>query len=264
MAWWLDIPPNQLNGRPWGVAVLSFIEQQSLYDQWDRTILAVNELGPIAQANVELMKTPLPAFVCPSAPGGTDRIYDGSTDELGFTITWSAAPSDYMVTTGVLGDFAKLAYANHGGPGGDRHGALQVLGPFGDGRDCKIGDIKDGTTHTFLIGERTGGNKIYVGRQEDSTLDDFVEVNGGGWADVLNGEHWLQGSLYSGNPLTSPDGGPCAINCTSLRGSGFHSLHPGGCHFLMADGSVQFVSASTDAYIIAAQITREKGEIVSQ
>jgi prepilin-type processing-associated H-X9-DG protein len=248
------------------VAVLPFIEQQPLYDQWDPTILSVNELGPVAQANIEVMKTPLAVYACPSAPGGVDRVYDGSTDELGFTITWSAAPSDYIVTTGVRGDYAKIAYADYpGGPSGGRHGALQVLGPFGDGRTCRIGDIKDGTTHTFLLAERTGGDQVYLGRSSDQTLTNLlVPVNGGGWGDVLNGEHWLQGSLFKGNPLTSPDGGPCAINCNNIRGWSYHSFHPGGCHFLMGDGSVQFVSATTDAFVIAAQITREKGEVASQ
>lgn len=89
----------------------------------------------------------------------------------------------------------------------------------------------------------------------------FGAANGGGWGDFLNGEHWLSGSLFDGTP--GPDGGPCAINCTNQRGAGFYAFHPAGCQFVMCDGSVKFVAASTQAFVIAAQITRQKGEVFS-
>ena len=41
------------------------------------------------------------------------------------TLTWTAAVSDYIVSTGVRGTFANIAYA--GNPGGNRHGALQPV-----------------------------------------------------------------------------------------------------------------------------------------
>ena len=58
--------------------------------------------------------------------------------------------------------------------------------------------------------------------------------------------------------------GPCGINCTNLRGYGFHAFHPGGCHFLMADASVQFVGETADALAVAGRITREKGEVLPE
>jgi hypothetical protein len=257
MAWWLDTPPLQFNGGVWGLAILPFVEQQSLYDQFDHDVLSADQLSP---ANVVLMQTPLPVYMCPSVPGGADRVYTGDANGAGLPLTWSAAPSDYMVTTGVRGDFADIAYS--GNAGGQRHGALQVLGPFGDGRTGNLASIKDGTSKTFLIAERTGGDQIYLRRTPDGALSQaLIMVNGGGWADLLNGEHWLQGSLHSGNPLTAPDGGPCAINCNNIRGWSYHSFHPGGCHFIMGDASVQFVSETVDAYVLAGRITREKGEI---
>ena len=87
----------------------------------------------------------------------------------------------------------------------------------------------------------------------------LVAVNGGGWGDLLNGEHWLQGSLYTGVPPLQ--GGPCAINCTNLRGYGFHSFHPAGAQFLMVDASVQFVAETAEAFSVAARITAAKGEV---
>lgn len=260
MAWWLSTSPN-LNIGPWGVATLPFLEQKPLYDQIDTRVPAVDQGGPIGQRNVQLIQTKVPVFVCPSAPGGVDRIYNGAISGVpGLpTLTWKAAPSDYIVSTGVRGVFGNVAYS--GNQGGDRHGALQVHGPFGNNRSGRLGDITDGQTTTILIAERTGGDKIYSKYSPVPALAPLVAVNGGGWGDALNGEHWLSGTLHSGLP-TPPQEGPCAINCTNLRGYGFHAFHPGGCHFLMADASVQFASQNAQALYIAGRITREKREVM--
>jgi prepilin-type N-terminal cleavage/methylation domain-containing protein len=260
MAWYLSTSPN-LNIGAWGVATLPFLEQKSIYDQMDLRVPAAEQFGPPGLRNVELIQTPLSTFICPSAPGGGGRIYNGAIAGIpGLpTLTWKAAPSDYCVTTGVRGAFANFAY--NGNQGGQRHGALQVHGPFGDGRRGRLADIIDGQTQTVLIAERTGGDKIYSKLGEVPALAPYAAVNGGGWGDALNGEHWLSGTLHSGLPVP-PQEGPCAINCTNLRGYGLHSFHPGGCHFLMADASVQFVSQTASALIVAGRITREKREVL--
>ena len=82
-------------------------------------------------------------------------------------------------------------------------------------------------------------------------------LNGGGWGDILNGEHWVAGSLWD-DPVME---GPYVINRTNVNGRGYHSFHPGGCHFLIADGTVKFLSQDTDAYVVASMITRGKGEL---
>jgi prepilin-type processing-associated H-X9-DG protein len=73
---------------------------------------------------------------------------------------------------------------------------------------------------------------------------------------------WMRGSQYDGTNPT--DGGPCPINCTNVRSDGFHSFHDGGCHFLMADGSVRFINANINAFTMASLITKAKGEVVGE
>lgn len=213
--------------------------------------------------NVAVIATPLAMFVCPSVPGGLDRVYDGGVPAGALpglaAVTWRAAPSDYCVTSGVRETYAAAAYANFPGDSGNRHGALRQT-TFQEPQTSKMSSIRDGTTHTFLLGERTGGDRVYSGRQEMSVPAEVIAAQGGGWGDPLNGDHWLQGSVR--NPTFPAAEGTCAINCTNLRASGFHSFHPGGCHFLMVDGSVQFLAESITPFALAARITREKGEIV--
>jgi len=268
MAYMIDL--SNFNLQTWSVLVLPFLEQTAISDRWNYGVPCFNEAGMFGfpadklAVNLEAAKTPLPVFVCPSAPHSNPLIYNGGlpANSQGpgippVTMTWTMAASDYCVSTGVRGTYANLAYA--GNAGGARHGALQpVAEPISDSRDSRISNIKDGTSHTILIGERVGGADIY---QLRNTVDlgPYGGANGGGWADFLNGEHWLAGALYDGTLGT--DGGPCAINCTNLRSAGFYAGHPTGCHFSLCDGSVTFITDTVKQHTFASMITREKGEV---
>lgn len=262
MAWWVDMTSAApyLNGGVWGIDILPFLEQMPLYESYNNRLAPLDQFSP---PNVAVIGTKLSAYVCPSAPSGVDRVYRFNAAPTLPVTAETVAPSDYCVTTGVRGVFANLAY--RGNPGGARRGALGVQTPpalGGDQETSQLADITDGTSNTFMIGERTGGGTIYNRYVINTQLTAiYGPTNGGGWGDVLNGEHWMQGSLYSG--ITDPPvGGPCAINCTNSRGNCFHSFHPAGAHFVMADASTQFILETADPLAIAGRITRAKGEIL--
>jgi len=267
-AWYAGAPAPPYNLQSGLVGLLPYMEQTALYSLYDTRVSPANERGPIGIANVAVISTVLPMFICPSAPGGgTDRIYNarvpaGALPGLAAS-TWRAAPSDYCVTTGVLGTFANIAYS--GNAGGSRGGAL-IPQNAQTAPKSTIGAITDGTSNTFLMGERTGGPLLYSGNVP-LTLPAAIatllsQTNGGGWGDPLVGEHWLGGAVRGAISLPIPQGG-CAIGCTNIRGGGFHSFHTGGAMFVMGDGSVQFNSASVEPFTIAARITSGKGEVVS-
>ena len=116
---------------------------------------------PAAQfnRNWNAAKTVLSVYMCPSSPRTSNTYQGGLPAGAGgpgippMTLTWTAAVSDYIVSTGVRGTFANIAYS--GNAGGNRHGALQpVAAGVGDVRDSKLANLKDGTTYTILIGER--------------------------------------------------------------------------------------------------------------
>lgn len=265
-AYYVHQPAPPYNLHSGYIGLLPYLEQTSLYTQYDSRVTPTTNLGnPIGIANAAVIAQQLSMFICPSATGG-DRVYEadfpanfGGALPGAPAMKFRAAPSDYCVTTGVRSGYGAIAYP--AGQGGSRHGALRAF-TFVAPLKSTIATITDGTSNTFLIGERTGGSKIYVGTRELPVPAQVGATNGGGWGDPLVGEHWLAGFLRNGTSIP-PGGGPCAINCTNLRGNGFHSFHPGGCMFLMADASVQFNSESIDATTFASRITREKGEVVS-
>lgn len=272
-SWMVDLSRGLqgVNAQCWGVRILPFIEQASVKSQYDDRFPAVGLLGyPAAIKNEQLIQTVLQTYLCPSTPGsGAARMFNSDLTAYGFPLLWRAAPSDYTAISGVRGDFATLAYASYpGGAGGSREGVLQYNGSIlsnpaqKDNTVSDLTNVTDGTANTVMIGERVGGGQIYLkggaAAPTGAPWDTFRLVNGGGWGDFLNGEQWYAGSLYDGMP--GPDGGPCPINCTNRRGAGFYAFHPGGAQFGLADGTVRFISETTDAFVFASISTRKKGE----
>jgi len=280
-SWMVYLPntPNMAgwNAQVWGVLVLPFIEQTALASQYDFRVPAIEEamgMGhnpAIVQRNLSVIRTVVPVYVCPSVPGSpAQRIYRADLTPGGFPFRFTVAPSDYCVSSGVQpqSPFANLAYAQFpGGAPGSLEGVLQFAGtnPFTgqfQNNTGRISDITDGTSNTFIVGERTGGATIYFRYSPVATppYDQLRFINGGGWGDLVNGENRIKGVLYDGSGL---NGGPCAINCSNLRGGSFHSFHPGVCQFLNADGSVRALSETVDAFVLASMITRRGGEAVA-
>ena len=67
-------------------------------------------------------------------------------------------------------------------------------------------------------------------------------------------------------PFTAPGGQAVPSGSGIILGpreTGPSSFHPGGCHFTMGDGSVQFLSENISAPVLRYLTTRAGGEIVS-
>jgi prepilin-type N-terminal cleavage/methylation domain-containing protein len=260
--------PNDLNGKNAFVQLLPYLDQAPLYNQINQSIpmatgLTAYPAAALAQ-NEALGRTVIPVFMCPSstAPPTSTYKYPANGFAPGYPpqeMTFIGGRTDYSGTTGVRSGFGNVAYNNN--QGGDREGMFVMAGVPG-GNTARMRDVVDGTSNTFILGERTGSTSIYLKTTIATGLPAAIgETNGGAWSDALVFEHWLKGSLYDGN--TPSGGGPCAINCTNLRGGGFHCFHTGGAHFLMGDGAVKFVSENIAAFVFAASITRKKGEVAS-
>lgn len=268
-AWFVDpSDPTSPKASVYGIMLLPYLDQAPLYNNWNSSYPAFDQLAPFVPAvaqNLTVVATPLPVFMCPSTPEAPKHNYDLTNS--GFPLTYTAARTDYCPALGVVGDYSTIAYTGHPSPG-DRAGMLNLVGfdptdPTNMDTITRMRDIVDGTSNTFLLGERVGGTNIYNRQQVNSALTTlYGSDNGGAWGDPLNGEHWYKGSLRDGTDGGS--GGPCAINCTNARSFGFLSFHVGGAHFLMGDGAVRFISENVDAYVFASITTRAGGEVVGE
>ncbi len=124
-----------------------------------------------------------------------------------------------------------------------------------------FGDITDGTSQTFFIGERSH-NLSYVtwtGRAIGGWLFTTASFEGG--TNKFNPEPEESFTMILG-PVEAEDG-PRTPNHPKAHVEDYWSRHPGGVNFLFGDGSVHFIKETTAIQIYANLISRAGGEIVS-
>ena len=122
-------------------------------------------------------------------------------------------------------------------------GDIATQGVLYDASRVRFGDITDGLSNTFAVGEIS-------------------------WQGYSKYRSWVRGSCGSCIAGTKNVFAPVNVHSTSgpnqygyFNDGDFGSQHPGGAHFLLCDGSVHFVSESTDLNIVYATASRNGGEV---
>jgi prepilin-type processing-associated H-X9-DG protein/prepilin-type N-terminal cleavage/methylation domain-containing protein len=210
----------------WLARLLPYLEQPALWQQTEDAFRQDrNFLTPVHTVRSVVV----PAFICPADPRVSTA---GGRDASGH----AEAFTSYL---GVEGQNAGLA-----------DGLLYM-----DSRH-RLADATDGTSNTLLVGERPPN--------ADLTLGWWYA----GWGQRKNGdaEMLLGARTRCYNRYQSRCGeGPFHFTpgrldnvCDTFH---FWSPHPGGAHFLFADGSVRFLRYEADP-IMPALATRAGGEAV--
>ncbi len=133
-------------------------------------------------------------------------------------------------------------------------------GLFYPGSHVRFADITDGLSNTLAVGERPPSTDLIYGWW---FAGEGQNANGSGSCDVVLGivEYNWENSKCAGyfNSNYHYQFGPGDINnnCDQFH---FWSLHPGGAHFLLADGSTHFFAYSVSPDILPAMATRAGGE----
>lgn len=202
-------------GANWLVLLLPYVEQTSLYNQWDMNIPANQNSGRSAEIQV---------FKCPTDPNS-----DG-------------AHCNYAG-----GGWARGNYGMNVSP--CRHGVGVGNNPLGGisgvNHSAKIRDLTDGTSNTVAVDElRAGVN------ERDLRGSWAMPGLGAGTAAMFNDASVpnstepfsddMENCLVSGQ-AGATDGMGC-FDSSNTGQMTARSLHVGGLHLLMADGSARFVS----------------------
>jgi len=217
----------------WGVHILPYLEQANLYSNviFENPGDVVNL--PANYTTNNFLK-PVEAYLCPSNPQGDKIVNSGFSSLLngiGMPRTDMAGVSDSIRTACSTTDPRPTPSGN---------GVL-----FGKSK-VSFRDIIDGTSNTLMVGEITGDHRLATGT---------ATMNGTSYTvyDVYDTSAGVNG------PYTIPGGGAYA-----WTPQGFSSFHTGGCHFLLSDGSVRFLSENLDSGVLAALTTRAGGEVVGE
>ncbi|QJW94812.1 DUF1559 domain-containing protein [Frigoriglobus tundricola] len=258
-----DASGNKIAYLPWGVMILPYIEQQNLYARFNVSLPFnvppnnTNVADPTQNPAANAIKT----YQCPASPSRGavyQDTWDGNPNAYGpysGPASWTVSASDYIGISGLLGSLTGKFYP---GASFDHNGVLT------DNFQVRIGDITDGTSNTWVVGEQGGapnvygsGPKVLASPPYDPTATGLY-ISGNGWADENNGDQWFGGSSFDGtNPV---GGGTCMINCSNIQG--FFSFHTGGANFLYADGHVQYVPQSLDPKTAILLISFRDGMVI--
>lgn len=234
------------------IGLLPYIEQAPMYAQYNLnlsstgsnpygyTVAGGSDMGLI---NLAVTSRRLKALECPSDPSaGEDSTYLPQTAD--FYSRNQAKRSSYLFAVGSFTD-----YSTHY----NLHGNDLRRGMFGNNGAAKIASISDGTSNCIAIGEASGG------RYKTST-------HYGPWG--------LQGT-HTGVHGYTPSGSSTAVTAATVAAYTsdwginrpylgdalkrtyawvFGSKHTGGAQFVLADGSVRFLSENID-YLTFCQLT---------
>jgi prepilin-type processing-associated H-X9-DG protein len=248
------------NGTAWQVELLRDYEQENLHKNWDYSDYRNNVVGGRNAITAQVIKV----LVCPS-----DRLPDPPVFQLvkgGSTYPWS------------LGFYGLSSYGGNGGTrsfptariGLGADGVFRPTGwPLTDGMffsdsPIRVLDVTDGTSNTFLFGERSHSDSEFDRITPASIPNLYPLGQFGMWAETsapsFSLPHHMLSTPVPINYQTPPSAVGSQINdrlCAS--GSG----HPGGANFAFVDGSVRFLSDQTKLTTLQALSTRAGGEVVN-
>jgi prepilin-type N-terminal cleavage/methylation domain-containing protein/prepilin-type processing-associated H-X9-DG protein len=214
--------------------LLPYVEQDNLDRAFNYNVNQYgNALGPNSPA-ATVVKT----YLCPADVGAQQTTY---------------------TTGGKTYYFGANSYGGNPGVYGFYTTSMDQTGLFYINSSVKMTDISDGTSNTFMFGER---NRL------DPTYDriyggSFAQRSGWAWTNNLPGFDYLFGAAEPINWVMPPGltADPGFVY-EDLRFSTYGSGHTQGANFCFADGSVKFLSNSTPLLILQQLSTRNGGEVV--
>lgn len=221
----VDVPGDPYHHLSWRVRILPYLEHEAFWQQVGREYAA--NPYPFIPPYHASAAVPFPVFCCPM----DGRVEEAQQYRKGILVALSSylgvEGTDYRHSDGIL-------YKNS---------------------RTRMTEVRDGLSNTLLVGERPPSNDyrygwLYFGTGQglSGSLDHTLgvreiasEITG-----CAPGPHHFQEKAL---------GVPCAF-------MHYWSLHDGGGHFLMGDGSVHFFNYSADP-LLPALATRASGDIAN-
>ena len=260
---WIGVPNGKMdkdnggpsyNGKGWLVDILPFLEEQARYDGIVKGLAqslategegfgarATKGLGMGSMLVRPMIQGQLPILSCPSDPAAqaSDQMWywDGV---LIATTSYKGCLGDSVIGAGTgsdLGPFPDF------GSKPDCHNTVECNGLFWRNtnyRPIPLSAIEDGTSKTIMVGESAVG-------------DDFHSA--GFFADG----DWASCGIPL-NHFVIPPPTVADRHLTWREARGFKSYHPGGAQFVLADGSVHFLTESIDHDEYRSMCTRAGGD----
>jgi prepilin-type N-terminal cleavage/methylation domain-containing protein/prepilin-type processing-associated H-X9-DG protein len=230
--------PNQFGS--WLEYILPYIEQDNLQKQLNLTQNQYANCNGPTSVGAQIVKI----YVCPS--------------------DYLPNPVTTFVTGGVTYYFGMNSYLGNGGTYSYYYGdnTYSVDGVFYMNSKTTIGGITDGTSNTFMAGERYHNDPVFnsanlgVGKGIDS-------LGGWAWANFAAVQDCTGSTRVALNYRVPVGSSPTNFAVTDPRVAAFGSGHTNGANFVYCDGSVRFMSNGDGSNLVNYQAlsTRAGGEV---
>lgn len=231
----------------WFTTLLPYVEQSAIYSKWNMNT------GNFYVQTAECMQAKVSVYYCPSRrTAGTAKISEEPQDNQTSPLH-RVAPADYAICTGDSavngGDYWQWngvqAPANGAGIlwNGKMSTSPAVLLPAPDFKQIPFREITDGTSNTFLYGDK----HIY-----QKQLNNPAYGDGGCFNGDKGHSHRSVGTTV---PLSKGPLDPTA--------RAFGSWHPSVTNFVMVDGSVRSVQNSTNTQILGWFAGKDDGQVAT-
>jgi len=212
----------------WSTFILPFVDQAPLYN-------AINPNGglllPVATftygSTPNALQTAIPVYRCPSSivPVVNNLRTDGSSNGYGA-----------MSYPAVSGHISSLT--------GTPNNTYQYKGSFYPRSSVRFRDFTDGTSNTILVGERAFQQTGSTITQPSAAIWAGGRTNAAGTTGITTTVGGLEqdttGVVSQATNINQKTTG-------SAPHRGFSSQHVGGCHFLLGDGTVRFISENINS-----------------
>lgn len=248
--------------RPFGVLgqLLPYIEQANITDAFDlkKPLIDPRNLAPPFPGgmNNPTSFNPVPVFLCPSTPESPSN-YGPYLENFGLAAgtEYRMPRTDYAPLRGLHGSLAVCA----GLPAATTHNSMLGSDNIINKSTVSFGEVTDGLSNTLCFVEIAGKQNLYFRGRLHPGSTPAVQAGINSFYGDLNVARHARG--LSGANINSPTQGGCSvINVFNLHNP--YSFHPGGVQCVRGDGSVTFLSASTDVVTFASLVSRNGGEVV--
>jgi prepilin-type N-terminal cleavage/methylation domain-containing protein len=229
-------PPT--HGAPWTVLILPFLDEIPRYNEFNMegsfSYATTTDLTSPTPENKARQQESMPKYWCPSSD-----------------LSRTGYPGNHYY--GVSGGGTTPAWSNSAGYSNFINGSLYLSSSIA------MKDLKDGSSNVFLVGEQSEAS------HPDNTNYTGMNVGTGiPWGAAARGDE--NNNCFATNLAATS----YAINSHRIQAdSGVHrwavmtrtfsSSHTGGTHFLLADGSVHFVSENVNLTLYRSMGIRNDG-----
>jgi len=245
-----SFPSERGPGWSFFALLLPYIEQAAIHNEIDFN-------APIASPqNTDARRRSPSIYLCPS-----------DTSPRVIQVTTCGSPPATSSTPVLLTEAGVCSYVGSLGGGNStdvNYGAYEnqpFNGVFHRNSRVRVADVTDGTSNTIGIGERSSG---------------FVESS---WVGVVPTQNPVYNQTNPPRPnFNPPTNPPCynwrppitsvlvharsgAPNSPTSSPASFHGPHPGGCNFLLMDGSTRVINDGIGLEAFRALCTRNGAEI---